>query len=239
MKIIVPIRRVPDPDRPIRVTADASVDVVRWITNRLDEAGVDEAVRLRAGGIDTEIIAVAVGTDMEEHLLAALARGANRGYAVEAVDIDAPVTAKAIAGVFKREQADLILMGDTAADAGETGPRLAGMLGIAQATNVREISLAESRLRVTRELPRAREILDIELPALLTLAPSFPAPDLISLYAIVDAAHKPVTKLPAPQVSTNGVVIKSVESAPRQRAARMVQSVEELVTALREEARVI
>jgi len=224
MKIIVLVRQIPDPDRPIRVDANGHVDVVRWIANPGDEVAVDRAVEL-----DAEVIAVS--TD-DAHLLSALARGAGRGYLVDAA-VDDRTLANALVEIAHRESPDLILMGD-----GECGPRLAGVLDIAQATLVTSLDLVDGGVRITRKLPRSLEVLEVNLPAVVTLHPSLNIPKLISLYAIVDAREKPVESLTITPVDS-GIEVISAETAPKTRLGRMVGSVDELVHALREEARVI
>jgi len=223
MKIIVLVRQIPDPDRPIRVDANGHVDIVRWIANPVDEVAVDRAVEL-----DTEVIAVS--TD-EACLLSAMARGAGRGYLVDAVDDRA--LAKALVEIARRETPDLILMGD-----GEAGPRLAGALGMAQATGAANLDLVDGGVRVTRKLPGSLEVLELNMPAVVTLHRSLSVPKLISLYAIVDARDKPIERLTvAPPES--GIQVIGAEAVPKTRIGRMVESVDELVHALREEARVI
>ena len=248
MKIIVPIRSIPDPDRPIRVTTAGEIDVVRWIANPVDEAAVNEAVRL--AGDDGEVIVVSTN---EEHLLSGLARGAARGVLIYSHPLPegkgatgtspqpspwkgegARGWSKALVVIVGREQADVVLMGDD----GELGPRLAGALGVPQATQVQSIDLVTSGLRVTRELTREREVLDLSLPAVVCLQPSFFVPRLISLYAIVDAREKSVERM-ATAPAENGVTVIEAVTAPSRRIGRMVGSVDELVDALREEARVL
>jgi electron transfer flavoprotein alpha/beta subunit len=227
MKIIVPIRKVPDPNRPIRVSTTGEIQFIRWIASRADEAAVDEAVRL--AGSAGEVVAVSAH---EELLLSGLARGAARGLLV---DIDEPrAMAAALAEIARREQPDLILMGDD----GETGPRTAGILGAGQATSTRVIELIDAGVRVTRELARSREVLELSFPAVLCLHPSFAVPKIVSLYDIVDARGKIVERLSVPH-ALSGLTVVEATAAPSTRLGRIVTSVDELLTALREEARVI
>lgn len=234
MKIIVPIRSVSDPERPIRVDG-IDVRVTRWIVSGGDEAAIDEAVRLREIHSDVEIVAVAFGTMAEELVLSALARGADRGYIAEIEDAGPRGVAHGLAEIARREQADFVLMGDD----GETGPRLAGMLGVPQAAHVGRIELLGGGVRVDRRLPRLRETLELTLPAVVTLARSTHLPRLISLYDIVAAREKPVESINIDMPITAGVTVVESQAVPAERRLRMVANVDELVSALREEARVI
>lgn len=229
MKIIVSVRQLADADRPIRVDAAGDIQVIRWIANPVDEVAVDRAVQLRDAGSEAEIVAVST---CEEYLLSALARGADRGFLVDAVDDRS--FAKALAEVAHREKPDLILMGD-----GEAGPRLAGALDIPQATHVETVDLVDTGIRVTRRLAKFREVLDLTFPAVVTLHSSQSVPKIISLYAIVDARNKHVERSSSATDASPDITVISAEAAPKSRLGKMVGSVDELIHALREEARVI
>ena len=224
MKIIVLVRAIPDPHRPIHIDAHGRVDVVRWIANPVDEVAVDIAATLP----DAEIVAVST---CDEYLLSALARGADHGYLVDAADDRA--LAKTLVEIAGREQPDLILMGD-----GECGPRLAGALDISQATGVISLNIVETSLQVSRRLPKAIEVLSLALPAVVTLHASLNFPKLLSLYDIVDTREKKVERLPSIEPSSD-ITMLSASAAPKARLGRMVNNVDELVHVLREEARVI
>ena len=224
MKILAPVRTMPDPTRPIRVDKTGTVDIMRWIANPIDEHAVDRAVAMHVD----EIVAVATRDDI---LLSALARGANRGILVDTVDDRA--FAAALVDIARAENPDLILLGD-----GEAGPRLAGALGLPQATGVDGLDFIDGGVRVSCKLPRYREVIELTLPAVIALHPSAGIPKLISLHAIVDAREKRVDHHKQAAVTSGYHVTKS-EAAPKSRLGKMVGSVDELVHALREEARVI
>src|SRR5690242_12839805 len=81
MKILVPVKRVPDPYGRISLTNTGELDIsdLKWVVNPFDEIALEEAVRLRERIPDVEILAVSIGGDVCEPILrTALAMGADR-----------------------------------------------------------------------------------------------------------------------------------------------------------------
>src|SRR3979490_498924 len=98
MKILVPVKRVVDYNVKIRVKADGSgVELanVKMSMNPFDEIAVEEAIRLKEAGKDTERVAVSLGpAQAAETIRPALAMGADRGILVKT---DAAVEPLAVA----------------------------------------------------------------------------------------------------------------------------------------------
>src|SRR5437016_12718519 len=176
MKILIPIKRVPDPYGRIRLTADGRVDEsdIKWVVNPFDEIAIEEAVRIREHGADVEIVAVTVGKpECEEQLRTALAMGADRAVMVlHAGELEPAIVADLLAAVFRREDPAFVLMGKQAIDDdyNQTGQMFAARLMIRQATFASKIDLASdgSRATVEREVDAGPETLDVELPAVIT-----------------------------------------------------------------------
>src|SRR5947209_4259839 len=148
LKILIPIKRVPDPYGRIRLTADGRIDEsdIKWVVNPFDEIAIEEAVRIRERGNDVEIVAVTVGgAECEEQLRTALAMGADRAILVlHAGSLEPSIISALLAAVFRRETPDFVLVGKQAIDDdyNQTGQMLAGRLGIPQATFASKIDLA-------------------------------------------------------------------------------------------------
>ena len=250
MKILVPVKRVPDPYGRVRLTPDGQIDAadIKWVLNPFDEIALEEAVRLRERGAYVEIVAVGIGgAEWEETLRTALAMGADRAVLVlDDAPADPGVISHLLAAVFRREQAELVLMGKQAIDDdfNQTGQRLAALLGLPQATFASKIELAPDggTARVTREVDAGRETLDVTLPAVLTTDLRLNEPRYVALPAIIRARAKPLERLEAaelgPRPAARIAVLKR-ETPPPRRAGRRVGSVDELLAALREEAKVI
>jgi electron transfer flavoprotein beta subunit len=212
-----------------------------------DQLATDAAVGL-ADEMEAEVVACSVGGQTAESaVFAALARGADRGIWIEAKEPDPAWIARALYALMANEDPQLILLGSREADdcLGHVGPRLAGLAGLPMAGRARTIELNAQRDRacVVREVENGVETLELVLPALVTVSTSFGSPRLLGLQDIVQARGKLLKRVPAlelglpacvPQVQTRSVVF-----GRRPRLGRKVNNASELVSALREEARVI
>jgi electron transfer flavoprotein beta subunit len=253
MKVLVPVKRVIDYNVRVRVKADQSgVELagVKMALNPFDEIAVEEAVRLKEAGIASEVITVSCGvTACQEQLRTAMALGADRAIlvemdAVQAEGLQPLAVAKLLKAICDREQPGLVLLGKQAIDddANQTGQMLAALLGWPQATFASKIVFADGRALVTREIDGGLETLSINLPATVTVDLRLNEPRYATLPNIMKAKKKPLDVLKpaelgvdiAPRLTT----LQVVEPARRQ-AGVMVADVAELVTKLKNEAKVI
>ncbi len=244
MKILVAIKRVPDPYSKIRLDADGQIDEsdFTWVINPFDEIALEEAVRLRERGHTVEIVAVGIGdAEWEAQLKTALAMGADRAILVlDDEPADPGSVSELLAAVFRREQPDLVLMGKQATDDdyNQTAQRLAALLELSQATfaSALEVSGDEKRATVTREVDAGRETLEVSLPAIITADLRLNEPRYVALPAILKARSKPLERLPASELGARkaaGVAIIKMEAPPRRSAGRRVQDVDELAGLIR------
>ena len=250
MKILVLVKRVPDPYGRIRLTEAGVIDdsEIKWVINPFDEIALEEAVRLRESGLDCEIVAVALGApEWTDQLRAALAMGADRAiHAIWNGPDDSRSVSRQLAEICRQEAPDLILAGKQAIDddANQVGQRVAALLGLPQATCASSICISPdgSSARVVREVDAGRETLDVTLPAVITTDLRLNEPRYVALPAIIKARSRPLQTLdtdaggapPSP-----GVRVVKREPPAARKAGRKVGSVDELVVALREEARVV
>lgn len=251
MKILVPIKRVPDPYERIRLTANGDLDFggIKWVINPFDEIALEEAVRLRERASQVEIVTVSIGEAIcEEQLRASLAMGADRAILIEySHPTDQGVISHILAAIARRENPDIILMGKQAIDddCSQIGQRLAAILAIPQATfaSVLEISPDGRHAIVTREVDAGRETLEVSLPAVVTTDLRLNEPRYIALPAIIRARSKPLERLSSDSlgisIPTAKLTIIGLETPPPRKAGRRVANVDELLTALRDEARVV
>jgi electron transfer flavoprotein beta subunit len=250
MKILVPIKRVPDPYGRISLTASGELDSneLKWVVNPFDEIALEEAVRMRERGAQVEIVAVTIGAgDHEPILRTALAMGADRAILVVEEDVSDPgVVTFFLNAIVEQEQPDMILMGKQAIDDdnSQIGPRLAGRLGLPQATFASSVVLSSDghRARIVREVDAGQENLDVSLPAVISTDLRLNEPRYVALPAIIKARTKPLQRIPGSQFGAKPPVqLRTVkrELPPSRKPGRRVESVNELVEALRNEAKVL
>ena len=249
MKVIVPVKRVVDYNVKVRVKPDNSgVDLnnVKMSVNPFCEIGIEEAVRMKEAGTAEEVIAVAVGSGAcQEQLRTCLALGADRAILVETDQDAQPLgIAKALKAVQEREQAGVVIFGKQSIDGDncQTGQMFAALTGMSQATFASEITIDGDKAQVIREVDGGLQTLEIKLPAMVTTDLRLNEPRYASLPNIMKAKKKPLDVLTPDELGvdlTPTVEILSVEAPAERQAGIKVESVEQLVDKLKNEAKVI
>ena len=249
MKILVPIKRVVDYNvkvRPLSDNTDVDLNNVKMAVNPFCEIALEEAVRIKEAGNADEIIAITVGkNESQEQLRTALALGADRAILVESDELLEPLAiAKVLAKISAEENPDIILMGKQAIDGdnNQTGQMLAELLGISQATNASEVNIEGDALKVTREIDGGLQTLQITKPAIITTDLRLNEPRYASLPNIMKAKKKELTVKSVSDLGidvTKRVDVLSVELPPSREAGVIVESVDDLLEKLKNEAKVI
>ena len=252
MKIIVPIKRVVDPYVSIQVKSDESgvkTDGIKMSMNPFDEIAIEEAVRLQEAGIASEVVAITIAdASSDETLRSALAIGADRAIRIDYDDELQPLSiAKVLEKVVETEQGNLVLMGKQAIDNdnNQTGQMLSALLGWSQGTFISEQEIKDNSVVITREIDNGLETLALTLPAVLTTDLRLNEPRYIKLPNMMKARKKP---LDVKTMADFGVeddalaakfTVQKVQEPPTRQAGIMVNSVSELISKLRDEAKVL
>ena len=249
MKVLVAAKRVVDYNVNIRVLSDNSgVDLnnVKMSVNPFDEIAIEEGVRLKEAGLADEVIVVSVGaSNCQEQIRTALALGADRGILVETDEEMQPLAiAKVLKAVAEKENPDLLILGKQAIDGdnSQTGPMLAALTGWSQATFASEIELADGKAKVTREVDGGLETVSINLPGIVTTDLRLNEPRYASLPNIMKAKKKPIDTMTPQELGIDVTPrLKTLKVVPpgEREAGIIVETVEELVDKLKNEAKVI
>src|SRR5271156_3892406 len=151
VKILVPVKRVPDPATTIRVLPDGSgiaTDNIKWVINPFDEIAIEEALRIKEKQ-QGEVILITIGqSTWQEQLRTGLAMGADRAILVQT---DAALDALALAGILAKvaeeQKPDLIILGKQAIDddSNQVPQMVAELLGWPQATFASKIEFAGTK----------------------------------------------------------------------------------------------
>ena len=249
MKILVAVKRVIDYNVQIRVKEDGTgvhTDNVKMSTNPPDDNAIEEAVKLKESGKVKEVVAVTIGEEKaQETVRKALAVGADRGIHVKAESYIEPLSvAKILKKIVEKEKPDLVFMGKQAIDddCNQTGQMLSAMLGWPQGTFASKIKLKEKTMLVTREVDEGLETLEINLPAIVTCDLRLNEPRYASLPNIMKAKKKQIEQLIAKDLGieiSNRIQQLKVEEPPKRKGGVKVANVAELVSKLKNEAKVI
>jgi electron transfer flavoprotein beta subunit len=249
MKILVAIKRVVDANVKVRVKADGSgVDLTnaKMAVNPFCEIAVEEAVRLKEKGLAEEIIVVSIGEKAcQEQIRTSLALGADRGIHIEAAaDLQPLAVARLLHKIAEKEGTELILLGKQSIDSdnNQVGQMLAALGGMPQGTFACKLDIADGKAVVTREVDGGEQTVALTLPAVVTTDLRLNEPRYASLPNIMKAKKKPIDVTTPDELGvdvSSGLKIVSVDAPPARTAGIKVADVDELISKLKSEAKVI
>jgi electron transfer flavoprotein beta subunit len=246
LNVIVCVKRGPDTETRIRI--DGSGDKidssgVKYIISPYDEFAVEAGLRAKEAAGEGSVALVSFGdASTQETLRSGLAMGADSAtLLVGKPTMDGLATAKVLAAELEDADAPLVLFGVKAADDDQqqVGPMVGTLLGRPCVTGVTRFELQEGKAVCHREVEGGAEVVEVDLPAVLTITKGEYEPRYASLKGIMAAKRKPLEQKDATAVESKLRVTKMTEPAARS-AGRIVgegpDAVPELVRLLREEA---
>lgn len=248
MKILVAAKRVTDPDMKIKIKEDGlGIDFssMSFKVNPFDEIAIEEAIRIREdkGG---EVIVVGIGSDnAQTEIRYGLSMGADRGIFVNVGnDPDSDAVARIFVKLVELEAPDLVILGKQAIDVddNQVAQLLAEYLGWGQACFASKVEIRETFARVEREVDGGIEVVEMDLPGVISADLRLNEPRYPALPAIMKAKKKEIRKLNPSEIgidTTLKVVVRTMAEPPRRKGGRIVADVPELVAALKEEAKVL
>jgi electron transfer flavoprotein beta subunit len=263
MKIVVCVKQVPDTEAPIRIRPDGQgIDEtgLNLVMNYYDEHATEAGLRLREqfGGTVT---LVAVGPERSrEALRTGLAMGADDALLVTDPALsgaDHLSTARVLAAAIAPLAPDVVICGKLSTDdnAGIVGPAVAEFLDLPQATAIAalEMDAAGTVATVHREVEGGIEVLDVPLPAVLTVERSLNEPRYPSLPGIMKAKRKEIGVRSLQDLGLAGETVGGAAAStrlvrldppPKRQPGRSVdgeaeEMVAAIVTFLKHEAKVI
>lgn len=243
-KILVGLKRAVDYNVRVRVKSSGTgveTDGVKMSINPFDEIALEEALRLREAGHAEEVVVVSVGaSEAQQQLRTGLAMGADRAIHVTNNDALSPrIVAKTLLELVNRESIDLVLVGKQTIDGdnNQTGQMLASLWNRPQATFASKVEIDGDTLRVTREVDAGLEVLDIDLPAVVTADLRLNEPRYVKLPDIMKAKKKPLEEIAFSDLGVSAEVgVTTRKFAPPQSRSKgvMVSDIDELVSALKD-----
>ncbi|MDG1655278.1 MAG: electron transfer flavoprotein subunit beta/FixA family protein [Luminiphilus sp.] len=249
MKVLVAVKRVVDYNVKVRAKSDGSdveLNNVKMAINPFCEIAVEEAVRLKEAGTASEVVVASIGDkSCQEQIRTALALGADRGVHVEAEGRPEPLeVAKLLKGVITAESPDLVILGKQSIDGdnNQTGQMLGALTGLGQGTFASEVNVGDGTVQVIREVDGGLQTVELTLPAIVTTDLRLNEPRYASLPNIMKAKKKPLETFSPSDLGVevqSHVTLVSVKPPAERSAGIKVESVEQLVDKLKNEAKVI
>lgn len=243
MNIVVAMKQIPDLQQ-IRIRNRQPVfDDVPYTFGIIEKSALEAAVQIRESGEGTVTVLCAGTTELEDTVKEALAAGADEATLVLGVGkLESNQSARILAAAIKQmEKVDLILFGEGSGDnySSQVGSRVAQILGLPQVGYANHINIEGKTARVTRSLEDSEEILEVQLPAVISVVADINEARLPSVTQILKAGRKPKNTVDTGQLGI-GIPAPSIETtsnlAPEtQRKRIVVKTVPELVKVLADE----
>jgi len=244
MKILVGIKRVIDYNVRVQINREASgviKDGVKMSINPFDEIAVEQALRIKESGAADEVIVASIGPGAaQQQLRTALAMGADRAILVETEDAVQPLAvARVLKHLAEKDDVGLVLLGKQAIDGdyNQTPQMLAAIWDKPQATFISSITIDGDKATAVREVDAGLETIEVSLPAVVSVDLRLNEPRFVKMPDIMKAKRKPLDTI---ALSELGVELPpvlerlGVEPPPPRAGGVKVDSVEELVSALKD-----
>ncbi|MCL2627018.1 MAG: electron transfer flavoprotein subunit beta/FixA family protein [Cystobacterineae bacterium] len=265
MKILIPVKRVEDPECKIRIGPDETgilQEGLKFKLNPFDEIAVEEGLRLVAKHSGEVVVVSLGGKEVHEQLRHALAMGAARAIWINHTQaLDQMSIAQALAKVVAAEKPDLVLMGKQAIDddQNQVGQYLAEYAQMPQATFASKQDTLDSEAEknkqpgvllsadgasvvVMREVDGGLLQVECALPAVVTVDLRLNQPRYASLPGIMKAKSKPIAEFSCAALgvdTSNHLKIQKLVKPAQRKAGVLVPDVASLVDKLRNEAKVL
>ncbi len=259
MKILVPIKQVPDTATQVKVGSDQrAIETagITWIISPYDEFAVEEALRIKEKRGQGEVVTVSLGPDrVKEALRSSLAMGADRAIHVNDpafAEADTLLTARALAAVFTQEAPQLAIFGRQAIDddMGAVPAQVAELLGWPSLYWIMEetIDAGGQTIRAGRQVEGGLEVFEAPLPCVLAAQKGLNEPRYPTLKGIMGAKKKEIRDVKAADLGLTAdgpqLSVVTFEGLPPRPPGRILSgdptaAAKELVRALREDAKAI
>jgi electron transfer flavoprotein beta subunit len=248
VNIVVCVKRVPDTAARIKIQPDGAVDQagLKYVVSPYDEYALEAALRIKEAAGEGTVTALSVGDGASaEQLRSALAMGADDAVLLKAdVGMDGLATARAIAAEIVERPPDLVLFGVKAVDGDQqqVGLMAAELAGLPAVSVAATVALEDGAAVCHREVEGAVEVLEVPLPAVVTVTKGEKDPRYPSLKGIMAAKRKPLVEKDG-AVGEARLTVRLLAEPPVRPEGRVVgegaDAVQELVRLLREEAKVL
>jgi electron transfer flavoprotein beta subunit len=207
VNMIVCAKQVLDPEMPpaaFKIDTEAKKAIqpkdVKQVVSPFDENAVEAALKIKDAQKGSKIRVISMGTKLEAEVVKKpLTVGADELFLLEDDAFErcnSYTTAQVLAAAIKKMgEYDIIFCGRQAADwdAGQVGSGIAEILGIPTVTLAQKVEVADGKLRVERVTSDGYEVVEVPMPALITVSNELGEMRYAKLKGIMKAKKKPVT----------------------------------------------
>jgi electron transfer flavoprotein beta subunit len=182
-----------------------------------------------------------------ETLKVALAMGADKAIHIQTderidMNIQPLLVSKLIKYFATKEKVDMIVMGKQSIDDdyNQTGQMTAALLGWPQATFASKVEMGEKDCKVDREVDGGTQVLSVQYPCVVTCDLRLNEPRNASIKQIMAAKKKPIEVIELKSVDVGKIStleVVSIEEPAKRQAGVMVETVDQLLDKLKNEAK--
>jgi electron transfer flavoprotein beta subunit len=246
MNIVVAMKQVPDLQQVRIRNRQPVMEGVPYTLGIIDKNALEAGVQLKEASGGNLIVVSAGNEEVEETVKEALAAGADEAYLVlddQLTDIESSVSASVIAATIKKiDDVGMVIFGEGSGDnySGQVSSRVAEILGYPQVGCASKIELDGSIARITRSLEDSEEVLEVQLPLVVSVLADINEPRIPSVTQILKAGRKPKEILDLDDLEIDIAGQKRISTlsnlAPETDRKRVaVKTVNDLITALQAE----
>jgi electron transfer flavoprotein beta subunit len=238
MNVVVCVKQVPDPNSTGQLDPNTNFlkrEGVEVVLDPGDEYGIEAGLQL-AEAHGGQVTVVSMGAEKAlDAIRKALAMGAAKGVLVSDPALagsDALTTAKVLAAAIKREDWSLVITATESTDgySGVVPQMLAELLDAPSVTFVKSVQSDGTKLEVNRQTEVGYDVVEADLPAVLSVTAGVFEPRYPSLKGIMAAKSKPVDRLGLADLGLEGLggasagqTITSVQPAEQRKAGEVVE----------------
>ncbi|MCA8943637.1 MAG: electron transfer flavoprotein subunit beta/FixA family protein [Planctomycetes bacterium] len=246
MNIVVCIKRVAATDSTIKLGSDGkSIDPsgVEFVLNPYDEFAVEEAIKTKEATGDGTVTVITLGSaDAQKELRTCLAMGADKAVLLNAGDteLDAFNTAAMVGAYVKSIPHDLVFCGKQAVDGDDSQfpSRLATILDLPCVTEVQSLALEGGVYTAARDIEGAREVVSCPTPAVISTNKGLNEPRYANLKGIMAAKKKPLETIDVTTIAP-ATTVAELTLPPERPEGKILDTVDELIAALKNDAKVL
>ncbi|WEY42285.1 electron transfer flavoprotein subunit beta/FixA family protein [Paraburkholderia sp. SUR17] len=242
LKILVPVKRVVDPNVRVRVGSTGSVETtgLKMSLNPFDECALEMALRLREAGHAAHVSVITCGLPVcQDVLRTGLAMGADDAVLIDTGDaaLDPVGVARLLHAWLDTSPYDLVLCGKQAIDddTGGVAPMLAGLLGWPQGLDATALVREGDGWRVVCGDDSGTATWLLVGRAVISADLRLAEPRRVTLPGIVKAKQKPLAIVDASRFAVDLAPASRtvrLDEPSVQRAGHRVADVDALLTAL-------
>jgi electron transfer flavoprotein beta subunit len=241
MNIVVAMKQIPDL-RQIRIRNRKPIlDDVALTFGNIDKNALEAGVLLKEATGDNLIVVSVGNEELEDTIKEALAAGADEAYLVladQTEDMESSCSARLIAAAIQKiDDVGIILFGEGSGDnySGQVSSRVAEILGLSQVGYAKSININGNKATVTRSLEDCEELLEAQLPLVVSVMADINEPRIPSVSQILKAGRKPKEILEL-DVTGDGLINTVSNLAPEMKRKQIeVESIEKLLKILESE----